>query len=353
MATARPSGVYNESYAREFAIVRTRWQWLLLILGLIWLYTLPLYCSGYMLSIVNLMGISLLAVLGLSILTGYCGQISIGQSAFVGVGAYTSTILMTAAGFSFWAALPCAGLAAGFVGLIFGLPSLRVKGFYLVMATLAAQFIIPWVFGHVATDLTGGVYGLMVPAITLMGSPLTSQASLFFVIISLALGGIYFAKNLVRTRVGRAFVAIRDNDLAAEVMGINPFYYKLLAFFICSIYAGIAGALWATWLRAINPEHFGLMDSVMYLGMMIVGGMGSISGACFGTIFIIGLEELARRLSPVVGPLLGMPATTAAPALMPIVFGLIILLFLIFEPRGLAHRWQIFKASYRLWPFSY
>lgn len=353
MATARPSGVYNETYAKEFAIVRTRFQWLLLILGLIWLFTLPLYCSGYILGIANHMGIALLAVLGLSILTGYCGQISIGQAAFMAVGAYTSTILVIEAGLSFWATLPCAALVAGLVGFIFGLPSLRVKGFYLAMATLAAQFIIPWLFGHVATDVTGGVFGLTVPAITFMGKPLTSQTSLFFTIMPLALGGIYFAKNLVRTRVGRAFIAIRDNDLAAEVMGINLFYYKLLAFFICSAYAGIAGALWAVWMRAINPEHFTLMSSVMYLGMLIVGGMGSISGACFGTIFIIGFDELTRRLSPVIGPLLGMPGATAAPALMPIMFGLIILLFLIFEPRGLAHRWQIFKASYRLWPFSY
>lgn len=353
MAIDRPCGVYNENYDQEFAIIRTPFQWAMVIVGLIWLFTLPLYCGGYILNLVNLTGITLITVLGLNILTGYCGQISMGQAAFMAVGAYTSAILTKEVGFSFWAAFPCAALSAGIIGVFFGLTSLRVKGFYLVMATLAAQFIIPWVIAHVATDITGGVFGLRVPAIVFMGKPVRSQEGMFFIIMPIALASIYFAKNLVRTRAGRAFVAIRDNDLAAEVMGINLFRYKLLAFFICSIYAGVAGALWAHWMRALNPEHFGMMDSVWYLGMVIVGGMGSVSGACFGTIFLVALEEIARRLAPLVGPLLGLSAATVSPALTPMIYGLVILLFLIFEPRGLAHRWQIFKASYRLWPFAY
>ena len=353
MAVARPCGVYNQSYAQEFAIIRTRFQWAVVILGLVFLFTLPLYCSGFILSIVNRMGITLIAVLGLSILTGYCGQISVGQAAFMCVGAYTSTILVRELGFSFWAALPCAAIAAGIAGLIFGIPSLRVKGFYLAMATLAAQFIIPWLFAHVAMDITGGAKGLRVPPITLMGKSFTSQASMFFTIMPLALGAIYFAKNLVRTRVGRAFIAVRDNDLAATVMGVNTFRYKLLAFFICSIYAGVAGALMAAWMRDVNAGNFTLMMSIWYLAMLIVGGMGSIAGALFGTVFFVTLDEVSRFFGPQIGAAIGMSGCVATSALAPLFFGLVVLLFLIFEPRGLAHRWQIFKSSYRLWPFAY
>ena len=353
MGVNRPCGTFNETFAQEFIIIRTPCQWLLTVLGLLAFVTLPLYCSGHVVSIVNLIGISLLAVLGLNILTGYCGQISIGQAAFMCVGAFTSAILVRELEFSFWLALPCAALAAGVCGLLFALPALRVKGFYLAMTTLAAQFIIPWVFGHVQTDITGGVLGITVPAISVFGKPILSQAGYFYVIMPLVMLGIYLARNLARSRVGRAFIAIRDNDLAAEVMGINLFKHKLLAFFICSVYAGVAGALWAPWMRAIHPEHFDLTSSIWYLGMLIIGGMGSISGACFGTIFVVGLDEASKRVGPVVEVLLGGTAATLIPSIRLVVFGFIVILFLMFEPRGLAHRWQIFKTYYRLWPFPY
>ena len=353
MAVNRPCGVYNETYAQEFTIIRTHWQWAILILGLIFLFTLPIYSSGFILSIANRMGITLIAVLGLAILSGYGGQISIGQSAFMAVGAYTSAILTGQLGFSFWAALPCAILVTGVVGLFFGLPSLRVKGFYLVMATLAAQFVIPWVIAHVAVEVTGGTLGLRVPPISLGGRTFLSQASLFYLIMPLTLGATYFAKNLARSGIGRAFVAIRDNDLAAEVMGINIFRYKLLAFFICSLYAGLAGALWAHWMRDVNPANFTLMQSVWFLGMLIVGGMGSIAGPWLGTVGLVGLGEIARRTGPAFGEAMGIGGAVATSGLSPIIYGLVILLFLIFEPRGLAHRWQLFKASYRLWPLAH
>lgn len=353
MAVHRPCGVYNQTYAQEFTIIRTHWQWTILILALLLLFTLPVYSSGYILSLANRMGITLIAVLGLGILGGYCGLISLGQSAFMAVGAYTTAILTGQMGFSFWAALPCAVLTTGVVGLFFGLPSLRVKGFYLVMATLAAQFIIPWTIAHVAVDITGGTFGLRVPPISLGNKTFLSQANLFYVIMPMVLGAIYFAKNLARSRIGRAFVAIRDNDLAAEVMGINLFRYKLLAFFICSLYAGVAGALWAHWMRDVNPANFTLMQSVWFLGMLIVGGMGTIAGPCLGTVGLLGLEEIARRLGPAFGEAIGIGGTVATSAMSPLIFGLVILLFLIFEPRGLAHRWQLFKVSYRLWPFAH
>ncbi len=271
------------------------------------------------------------------------------------VGAYTSGVLTTKLGFSFWAALPCAALSAGVIGLIFGLPSLRVKGFYLAMATLAAQFIIPAIIANPLEPLTGGVHSLKVPPPEIGGFVFRTPQSMFYIIIPIAVLMTFFAKNLVRTGVGRAFVAIRDNDLAAEVQGVNVFAYKLLAFFICSVYAGVAGCLWAHWMRAINPDHFTMMDSIWYVGMMIVGGMGSTAGAVFGVSFLRILDELTKTgvtwLSSL--SIMGTSGAFIQASLGPIVYGLVITLFIIFEPRGLAHLWEMFKASYRLRPFAY
>jgi branched-chain amino acid transport system permease protein len=269
------------------------------------------------------------------------------------VGAYTSGILAAKAGFPFWATIPIAGIVSGLVGMVFGLPSLRVKGFYLAMATLSAQFIIPWLINHVRVDITGGVFSLVVPPPKIGNILLNSQFKIFYLIMPIAVIMTFFARNLVRSGIGRAFIAIRDNDLAAEVMGINLYRYKLISFFICSLYAGVAGALWGYWMRAINTDHFTLMESVWYLGMIIVGGMGSTIGAVFGTIFVRFLEELARDLAPLLGSIFPGLGAGVAMALNPILFGVAILFFIIFEPRGLAHRWEIFKSYYRLWPFSY
>lgn len=349
----RPCGTYDESYAEDMAIVRTRLQWIILIGGLILLASLPLFVGGRWLNLLSLIGISLIAVHGLNILTGYCGQMSLGQAAFMAVGAYTSGLLTAKLGFSFWAALPCAALSAGIVGLIFGLPSLRVKGFYLAMATLAAQFIIPSLISNPLEGITGGIHSLIVPAPRVGDIACKSAQSMFYIIIPMAVLMTFFAKNLVRTGVGRAFIAIRDNDLAAEVQGVNVFRYKLLAFFICSVYAGVAGSLWAHWMRAINPSHFTLMDSIWYAGMMIVGGMGSTAGAVFGVAFLRILDESTKVFVMWLTGIFPVWGSFLQAALGPIVYGLVIILFIVLEPRGLAHRWEMFKASYRLRPFAY
>jgi branched-chain amino acid transport system permease protein len=349
----RPCGFFNESYSQEFIIVRTPTQWVFLFCALAFLFTMPIYASGSILNIANYAGITIIAVLGLHVLMGYCGQMSIGQSAFMAVGAYVSTILMRETGVSFWIALPCAAIATGIIGIIVGLPSLRVKGFYLLMSTLAAQVIIPWIFGHAWQDVTGGIMGINVPSVKLFDVALTSPASMFFLIWILVVIGTFFSMNLRRSHTGRAFIAIRDNDLAAELMGINLMRYKLLAFFICSLYAGVAGALWSEWTRFLTPEQFNLPNSVLFLGMLIVGGIGSNAGVFMGCISLIILDELAKFIAPGLGNLLGMPAGTVAPAIAPFVFGVVILMFLIFQPRGMAHRWEQFKLSYRLNPFSY
>jgi branched-chain amino acid transport system permease protein len=344
-----PSGTFNQSYGQDMAFFRTRTQWLLLLAFLAVLFTCPLYFGDRILTIMTIMGITVISVLGLSILTGYCNQISIGHAGFMAVGAYTSGILCANLGWPFWGALPCAALVAGLVGILFGLPSLKIKGFYLIMATIAAQYIIIW-FILQFSNITGGGDGLAVPRPEIFGYVLKSKASYFYLVMIIACLATFAAKNIVRTRVGRAFIAIRDNELAAEVMGINLWVYKLLAFFIGCVYAGVAGSLMVHYVAFATVDQFPFMNSVWYLGMLIVGGMGSTLGAILGAVSFKLLDELVT----VVGPMLSVAvAPQAAASLSLIMRGLIIIIFLIFEPRGLAHRWQIVKAYYRLWPFSH
>jgi branched-chain amino acid transport system permease protein len=346
---ALPSGTFNQSYAQDMAIFRTKTQWLMLLGFLALLFTSPLYFSDRILTIMTIMGITIISVHGLNILTGYCNQISIGHAGFMAVGAYTSAILTSHLGWSFWAALPCAALAAGLVGILFGLPSLKVKGFYLIMATIAAHFIIIW-FILQFRNITGGGDGLAVPRPEIGDFVFRSKASYFYLVMVIACLATFVAKNIVRTRAGRAFIAIRDNELAAEVMGVNLWSYKLLAFFIGCVFAGVAGALLVHYVAFACVDQFPFMNSVWYLGMLIVGGMGSTTGVIFGVVALKLLDELVVIVGPVLATAV---APQAAASLGLIMRGLIIIIFLIFEPRGLAHRWEMVKAYYRLWPFSH
>jgi len=346
-----PCGTHNYTYDQDMAILRTKTHWALLIALLVLLFTFPLYGGGYWLSVANLIGITVIAAIGLNILLGYCGQLSIGHAGFIAVGAFTSAILTNVLGLPFLVGLIAAGLMAGFIGLIFGIPSLKVKGFYLAIATIAAQFIIIWVINHL--EITGGFVGIAVPYASIGGLVFDSEASMFYLIMVIVVMCTFFAKNLARTRVGRAFVAIRDNDLAAKVMGINLFYYKLLAFFIGCFFAGIAGSLMAHWIGFMNAEQFSLMESILYIGMIIIGGLGTALGPILGVIFIRLMQQGMIFVAPTIEA--AFPALPAgfATGIAPMLFGLIIILFLILEPRGIAHRWMLFKAAYRLWPFSY
>lgn len=354
MATYRPCGTRNFTYEQDMAVVRTPFHWGVLVVGLLALFLSPLYLSPVTVNLLNYVGITVISALGLNILTGFCGQISIGQSAFMAVGAYVVGILASR-DVSFLVALPVGAIFTGLVGIVFGLPSVRIKGFYLAMATLAAQFIIPALIAHPLAPLTGGTDSLHVPAPQIGGFVFDRPSSLFFIVIPITVVLVFFAVNLSRTGIGRAFVAVRDDDLAAEVMGINVFRYKLLAFFICSAYAGMAGGLWAYWLRCINPEQFTLGDSILYLAMLIVGGMGSVIGAVFGAIALRLLHHSLLFFSLSLTSLFpGWASSTGIQqALPPTVFGAMIVIFLVFEPRGLAHRWEILKAAYRVRPFSY
>jgi branched-chain amino acid transport system permease protein len=334
------------------AIFRTRTHWGLLVALLVFLASAPLYWGNHWLGVANLLGITIIAATGLNLLTGYCGQLSIGHAGFIAVGAYTSAVLTNRLELPFLVGLICAGLTAGLIGIVFGIPSLRVKGFYLAISTIAAQFIIIWVINH-WSSVTGGFLGISVPPASIGGLSFTSQGSQFYLIMVITALVIFMAKNLARTRVGRAFVAIRDNDLAAEVMGINPFYYKVLAFFIGCFLAGISGSLLAHWIGFMNAENFTLTDSILYIGMIIIGGLGTTVGPIFGAIFIRLLQQGVLYLSPILENTFTTLPAGFTTGIGPMVFGLAIILFLILEPRGLAHRWMLLKAAYRVWPFSY
>lgn len=356
MAIARPAGDFDRSYQRDMSILRKPWHWVLLVVALVVAYTAPVWGEPYPYIVItaNRVAYTIIVVQGLNILTGYTGQISLGQAAFMMAGGYISALLVTHLGFSFFVALPLAAIGTGLVGLIFGLPSLRVKGFYLAMATLAAQFIIPWLSRHTFTDYLGGTSGRIEVAVPVIGDFAFDEVTGFFYIsLTVLLVTTVMVANISRSRLGRALVSIRDNDLAAEVLGVNPFGYKLRAFFIAAMLAGVAGALKAHSQRAVGTElGYGLPESILFLGMLVIGGLGTNTGPFLGVIIVILLEDAAGW----VGSQLAMGVPDQAPRLLtsfrPIFFGLTLMLFLIFEPRGLAHRWQIIKASWRLRPFS-
>ena len=349
-----PCGNYKEHYAQELTIFETDFGRTWALIGLALLFTaVPFVSSPYFLYVLNITGIAAIAALGLNILIGFTGQISLGHGAFFGVGAYAGAIIATRLGLPFWLAVPLAGFVTAFVGMIFGIPSGRLKGLYLTIATLAGQFIIEYILVH-WESMTQGTMGIMLPGAGMFGLAIDSDRGFFYVIFASLTGMTLVASNLMRTHYGRAFIAIRDNDRSAEGMGIPIFRYKLLSFAISSFYAGFAGAIWAYYMRSISTEPFTLGLSVEYIAMVIIGGLGSIPGAIFGAIFITGLNEILRFATDAmmnIGAFAGFGLNVAS--LREFAFGLAIVLFILFEPKGLAELWRIVRSSFRLWPFSY
>lgn len=353
MATARPCGIYSIRYAQELAVLRTRSQRLgFAALLVVVLAVPPLVLGAHLLSVLIVIGVTIIVMQGLNLLLGYCGQISLGQAAFMAVGAYTSANLTDRLALPFLLSLVLAGLAASLVGLLVGLPALRVKGFYLAVTTLAAHWIILWAILH-GGALTGTIYGLPAPVGWVGPWALDTDRRYYVFTAVVVILLSWFVKNLERTHTGRALVAVRDNDIAAETMGINVFAYKLLGFSLCSFYAGVGGAMWAHYSRSIHPDQFPFLDSVWYLGFLVVGGMGGVLGPVFGAVLWRGLREAVAALVPMVAAAMPGFAGTLFSGLSLMLFALVIMLSLILEPRGLNHRWQLVKASWRLWPFSH
>src|SRR5262252_4796237 len=352
----RESGVFKTSYAADMALYPLPIaRWAVAAFAGLFIVIVPLTLGEYYISILNLILIAVVGALGLNILVGYTGQISIGHGAFMSVGAYTAANLVVHLGAPFWITITAGGLMAALIGAVVGIPSLRIKGIYLAIATLAAQLIIEWTINHVPA-ISGGVQAsIQVPRPSLFGTQLKSQTQLYLFLMAFAVLAIVATANLVRSRIGRAFIAVRDQDVAAEIIGINIFRYKLAAFAISSFYAGVTGVLYTYYLGIANYEQFQLPVSIDYLAMVIIGGLGSILGSILGAVFVTLLPILTRWFLESFGWLLfsQQDLQNAIPNLRLILFGALIIFFLVVEPEGLNRLWRNIRNYFRVWPFSY
>ncbi len=305
----------------------------------------PLMMGTYWVSLLILIGINIIVALGLNLVTGYTGQVSLGHAAFFAVGAYTSAVLTGKFGTSFWLALPAAGVVGALFGIIIGLPALRLKGLYLAIATMGFGFIVEEIIVQ-WEGVTNGVNGVSTKRPSLFALSLASDQSYYYLILVIVFLAILVLKNLLRTGSGRAFLAIRDSETAAESMGINLAVYKTAAFCISAFYTGIAGALFAHFMRFIGPENFTIMDSISFLVIILVGGLGSVHGSVFGAVFITFLPEGISLSKDYLPTFIGQQA-----GLQAAVYGLILLLFIRFEPLGLYGRWLKIKFYFENFPF--
>jgi branched-chain amino acid transport system permease protein len=330
-------------------------RWTVAALAVIFFAIIPLMLQEYYLSVANLVWIAVVGALGLNILVGYTGQISIGHGAFMSVGAYTAANLAIRLGSPWPVNLLAGGLMAAAVGAVVGIPSLRIKGLYLAIATLAGQLIIEWTINHV-TFISGGVQAsIEVPPPHLGSFVISSQRGMYYFLLVFVVLAIVGTLNLVRSRVGRAFIAIRDQDIAAEIIGIDIFRYKLLAFAISSFYAGVTGVLYTYFLGIANYEQFQIGVSIDYLAMIIIGGLGSVLGSIFGAIFVTLLPIVIRYAMEAFGGVFFSPQTVLnlIPNLRLMLFGALIIFFLIVEPDGLNRLWRNVRNYFRIWPFAY
>jgi len=339
------------SYRQDLTIFPSPAARIFLVLLAVLLLTVPLFGGKYIVFVAGVCGVSVISALALNILTGYTGLISLGHAAFMGIGAYTAAILGSKAGFPFLAALPLAGLMAAAAGAVVGIPTLRLRGLYLVVTTLAFEFIVEHIIYH-WESLTESDRGIKLPSPDLFGFKLDSYESFYYVILVLAVATAVFTKNLAMSRTGRALVAVRDRDIAAEIIGVHLAKYKIMAFVVSSFIAGMAGALYAYLLGIIGPDHFTFNQSVLYIAMIIVGGMGTVMGSIMGAVFMVLLPEVINAVSG--------PIASAYPMLSPrigavavVVYGLVIIFFLLLEPDGLCGIWLRIKRYWKPWPFTY
>ena len=355
----RESGQFKTSYLADqtiFPIVQDRW--FVAAVALVAFLVVPFVASEYILqaALIPLLIFSLAAI-GLNLLVGYAGQLSLGTGGFMAVGAYMAYKMTTSfPDLNILIVFVLAGLCAAGVGLLFGIPSLRIKGFYLAVATLAAQFFLGWMFNKVGWFYNYNPSGtITAPPRELFGliitGPHATAETRYLVALSIVVLFALIAKNLVRGRVGRAWMAIRDMDIAAEIIGIRPYETKLLAFTISSFYCGVAGAMVLfLWLGSAETEAFSIFESFNILFMIIIGGLGSILGSFLGAAFIVLVPIILTNAPQLLG--IAMP-TDVQKHIEVMFFGSLIIIFLIVEPRGLARLWQITKEKLRLWPFPY
>jgi branched-chain amino acid transport system permease protein len=355
----RENGQFKTSYSADQQIFPIRQDRIAMgLLLAVAFIAVPLLGSEYMFRAIFIPFLILaLAALGLNILVGYCGQISLGTGAFMAVGAYAAyNFQVRIEGMPVLLSILLGGVFATAVGVVFGIPSLRIKGLYLAVATLAAQFFVDWAFLRIKWFTNDSASGsVSVANLNVFGLPVETPVAKYLFCLSFLLVFGILAKNLVRSHIGREWMAIRDMDVAAAVIGIRPVYAKLSAFAVSSFIVGVAGALWGfVYLGSWEPAAFSIDRSFQLLFMVIIGGLGSIIGSFFGAAFIVLLPILLDQLLPAMGQLVGLTFDTAVVAhVVSMIFGALIVFFLIAEPHGLARLWAIAKEKLRLWPFPH
>jgi branched-chain amino acid transport system permease protein len=320
------------------------------------LASLPYFVGDYTLYVLNLVAINSIVAIGLNILVGYTGQISLGHAGFFAIGAYTVVLLMTKAGFPFLIAFPCAGFVAAGFGFILGLPSLRLEGPYLAIATLGFGMAVTQIISH--SDFTGGHMGIHAPKMAIGPFLADTGARQYAVILITTIVLAIAALKILKTRVGRAFIAIRDSEIAAEAMGINLTHYKTLSFAVSAFYTGIAGALMAFALEHVSAGSFNLILSITFLAMIIVGGLGSVMGSILGAALLTYLQIKLQIIqeAPFIGPFLVKISTQfftkeGLPNIQSILIGAIMIVIVILEPRGINGIYLRAKRYWRMWPF--
>jgi len=339
------------SYAEDAALFRTGvrkfWFGALLVALAIAPVVGASLGGNYVPYLLNMAGIATIVALGLNLLTGSAGLVSLGHAAFFAVGAYTAGFFASTLGFPFWMTITISGLVTGTIGLVVGMPALRLKGIYLALATIAFQMIVT----HVVLrweSVTGGANGMTIPPPSIGAFSFTGATRFYYLTAPVAVVAALAMANLMRSRYGRALVAIRDSDVAAEAMGVNLARYKTMAFGISAAYTGVAGSLFAHFLGYIGPDHFTVQLSIEYLTMIVVGGLGSILGSVIGAFVLTLLPEVLRFVLDAVN---SFSPDLMLPDLRALVIGLILILILVFEPEGLAGRWNKIRRYWRTWPF--
>lgn len=346
------TGHYKESIGQLVALTDSPvvWGWTAALV--VMLLAAPLAIGNYGLTLMVSALIAVIGAIGLNMLTGTTGLISLGQAGFLAVGAYTNAILLTDYGWPVWLSLPAGGVAAAIVSIIVGIPSLRLKGLYLAITTLAFAFIINHIILY-AEGLTHGPNGVFVSGAKVFGIDLQRGKALYYLTLGITIITVLVALNISRTRIGRAWMAIRDHDIAARVMGVDLVRYKLLAFIFSSFFVGIAGALISLQIRFINIDVFALILSIEALAIIILGGLGSVAGAALGAVFLSFLPEIIRIVFTTFVDPSSSFYTSYVFEIRGIVYGIVIVVFLRFVPNGLIGLWRDTRKYWSNWPLAY
>jgi branched-chain amino acid transport system permease protein len=346
------TGHYKETYGQLIALNDNLvvWAWAGLLLAALLL--LPIAAGGYVASLFTRVMVVAIGVVGLNMLTGKTGLISLGHAGFLAVGAYTNTILLTDYGWPVELTIVAAGVVSAMVSLLVGVPSLRLRGLYLAITTLAFAFIINHVI-LMASDWTRGNRGMFLPRTNFLGIDIGSSIGLYYVVLGLTVLMTLIALNILRSRIGRAWMAIRDHDIAAKVMGVDLVFYKLLAFMVSSFFIGVSGALLSLELRFINVDVFSLLISIEALAMIILGGLGSVAGAILGAAFLVLLPEVIRVVFGLFGTAAEQLFSNYVFQIREILYGVVIVLMLRLEPHGLIGVWRNAKKYWTNWPLAF